>query len=377
MPQLPTCPVCDEPVADQPVQDWTSAYSGGAAPWWHLIDNTPICPDQGGTYSQAVFVEDGLPADTESHTWLFAMSELFTIVGPYDPARLGSAITAAEHLTRWLFTATGPFSALLALPTPADVAALIGHLHRTTRLLARVHAQTGTYLLDQARQPRFTSLDPDSEIRGEVIDAADDVHGYLQYAADWTAQSAQAAGIALSHARKVAALTAATSDGRADERQSPRDMATGSTEPSPDGPQQTSDTAGLPDAHLDELIGSAFGDEAGFGPELTESATRMLGTLVSYLSNCLGPARSVSIPTPQHLADLATSLTYVTHTLHNSLRQVVERPMDSDTTGLDSAHVAALHGSLAHASEALGRAAQHLALASYHAAGLDPSQERP
>ncbi|MEU5554269.1 hypothetical protein ABZ738_31310 [Micromonospora sp. NPDC047793] len=373
MPQLPICPVCAEPVADQPVQGWTSAYRGGAAPWWHLIDNTPICPAGGGTYSQAVFVEDGLPADPQSHTWLVAMSELFTIVGPYDPARLGSALTAAEHLTRWLFTATGPFSAFLAMPTPTDVAALIGHLHRTMRLLARVHVQTDSYIVEQVRQPHFTGLDPASRAGGEVIDAADDAHVFLKYAADGTAQSAQVAGIALSHARKVAALTAATSAEGADERESARNIASGATEPtSQDLPQQTSDTVDLSDAHVDELIALAFGDEAGFGPEMTERATRMLATLITYLSNCLGPARAAAIPTAQHLADLATSLTYVTHTLVSGLRHLTGSPRGSETDGLDKTDAAATRASLKEAVEGLRFAANHFAAASYTAAGLDP-----
>lgn len=217
MPQLSICPVCTEPVADQPAQNWTGAYRGGTAPWWHLADNTPICPTQDGSPSQAAFVEDSLPADNETGAWIDAMGELFAIDGPYDPARLGSAITAAEHLTRWLHTATGSFSALLALRTPSDVAALLGHLHRIARLLARVHAQTGTYLLDQAGQAGFTGLD-DSEVRREVIDSVDEVHAWLQDAADQCAQSAQATGAAWSHIRKVAALTTVTSAGRPNEQ---------------------------------------------------------------------------------------------------------------------------------------------------------------
>lgn len=215
MTQLPICPVCTEPVTDQPAEDWTSAYRGGAAPWWHLADNTPICAAADGSYAQAAFVEDGLPVDSETSSWIDAMSHLFAIDGPYNPARLGSAITAAEHLMRWLHTATGPFSAMLALPTPSDVASLVGHLHRTTRLLARVHAQTGSYLLDQASQAHFTGLDDDSEVRDEVID----VGTWLQVAANWSAQAAQETGAAWSSARKIAALT--TSAGRRGEEGSP------------------------------------------------------------------------------------------------------------------------------------------------------------
>ncbi|MEU8015955.1 hypothetical protein AB0B74_08310 [Micromonospora parva] len=199
---LPICPVCNEPVADQPATHWTNAYRGGI-PWWHLADNSPICPAADGQPSQPALVADPLPVDSQTNTWLDDMSRLFAVDGPYDPARLASAITAAEHLNRWLHTATGPFSALLTLPTPSDVASLIGHLHRSTRLLARVHAQTGSYLLDQARQAHLASLD-DNERQSEAID---DIRAWLQDAADSLAQSAQASGVAWTSARKIAAAS--------------------------------------------------------------------------------------------------------------------------------------------------------------------------
>ncbi|MEU4555723.1 hypothetical protein [Micromonospora violae] len=200
--QIPICPVCDEPVADQPAARWTNAYRGGI-PWWHLADTSPICAAADGGPAQPAFVADPLTVDSKTTTWLDEMSRLFIVDVPYDPGRLGSAIIAAEHLGRWLHTATGPFSALLALPTPTDVASLIGHLHRTTRLLARVHAQIGSYLLDRAR---LTGLD-DSEGRGEVIDAGDDLRAWLQDAAEWLARSARASGVAWSAARMVAAAS--------------------------------------------------------------------------------------------------------------------------------------------------------------------------
>ncbi|WP_124778337.1 hypothetical protein [Micromonospora inaquosa] len=199
---LPICPVCNEPVADQPPTHWTNAYRGGI-PWWHLADNSPICPAADGQHAQPDLVADPLPVDSQTNPWLDEMSRLFAVDGPYDPARLGSAITAADHLTGWLHTATGPFSALLTLPALSDVSSLIGHLHRSSRLLARVHAQIGSYVLDQARQAHLASLD-DSE-GGDVIDAVDDLRAWLQDAADSLAQSAQASGAAWSSARKVAA----------------------------------------------------------------------------------------------------------------------------------------------------------------------------
>ncbi|MFC8845820.1 MULTISPECIES: hypothetical protein [unclassified Micromonospora] len=293
--RIPICPVCAEPVADQPAQGWTSAYRSGNW-WWHLTDNTPICFDTNGSRSQAVFVEDGLPADSQASSWLSAGTELFTIGGPYDPARLGSAVTAAEHLYRWLHTATGPFSALMALPAPSAVAFLVGHLHRTNRLLARIHAQVGAYVLSQVREPQFTGLTDDSDLHGEVIDAADDVHAWLQEAADACAQSARTAGLAWSDSRKLTALTTAIPSGQADNdapaTATDHEPTTAHVAPEPPDTGEPSPT------HLAELVGAAFGDEAGFSPDLTRTATRILGTLTIYLSNCLGPARPAAIAAP-------------------------------------------------------------------------------
>ncbi|MFI7075061.1 hypothetical protein [Micromonospora sediminicola] len=394
--QLPICPVCNEPVADQPATDWTSAYRGGGTPWWHLADNSPICAAADGSYSRVAVVEDGLPVESETRSWLDAMSHLFAANGPSDPARLGSAITAAEHLSRWLHTATGPFSAQLALPTPSDVASLIGHLHRTNRLLARVHVQTGSHFLDQARQAHLTGLD-DSEVRSEVIDAADDIHTWLQDAADWSAQSAQASGVAWSSARKVAALTIATSTGPTDLAGSPEVHATGRPRivaflrglarrlwalpaktarrgtTSPDVSQEPRE---LSPAHLAELIGSAFDDEAAFSPELTHTAARITATLATYLSNCLGPARPVAIPTPQDLADLVTSLTYLTHTLISGLRHLADSPRGSESAGLNAIGAAMTRSSLRDAIDALRVAASHLAAVSYTAAGTDHQENQ-
>ncbi|MEU9505339.1 hypothetical protein AB0D32_03520 [Micromonospora sp. NPDC048170] len=395
--QLPICPVCNEPVADQPATDWTSAYRSGGAPWWHLADNSPICAAADGS-SQVAFIEDWLPVDSETSSWLDTMSRLFAIDGPCDPARLGSAITAAEHLSRWLHTTTGPFSAQLALPTSSDAASLIGHLHRTTRLLARVHVQTGSHFLDQARQAHLTSLD-DSEMRSEVIDAVDDIHTWLQDAADWSAQSAQASGAAWSSARKVAALTIATSTGPTDLAESPEVHATGrprivallrglarrlrlwaipakTERRGPTSPDVTQEQLELSPAHLAELIGSAFDDEAAFSPELTHTAARITATLATYLSNCLGPARSVAIPAPQDLADLAISLTYLTHTLISGLRHLVDSPRGSESDGLDEIDVALTRSSLRDAIDALRVAASHLAAVSYTAAGTDHQENQ-
>ncbi|MEU8048441.1 hypothetical protein [Micromonospora haikouensis] len=370
--RIPICPVCTEPVADQPDQTRTSADRSGT-PWWHLVDNTPICLSTDGKRSQAAFVEDGLPVDSRSSTWLEAMSESFTIDGPYDPVRLGSAVTAAEHLYRWLHTATGPFSATMALPTPSDVAFLIGHLHRTNRLLARIHAQVGSYVLDRVLQKQFTCPIDDIEVHCKVVDLAYDINARLQDGTEACDQSARAAGVAWSDTRELTALTTANPSGQADSHapttntdHEPTSPHAATTPPHPSEPSA---------AHLAELIGAVFGDEASFSPELTHTATRILGTLTTYLSNCLGPARPAAIATPQDFADLTTALTHLTHSFHTSLRQVVEHAASHDAKDLGAAHVAALHASMAQASDALRHAAQNLGAASYHAVGLDLPQD--
>ncbi|GGM28761.1 hypothetical protein GCM10011608_11910 [Micromonospora sonchi] len=360
--QVPICPVCHEPVVDQPAENWTSAYRSGGT-WWHLADNRPICPDADGNLSPAAFVEDQLRIDSATSAWINTMTDLFALNGSSTPARLGSAIAAAEHLNRWLHTATGPFSALLSLPNAADVASLLGYLHRTNRLLARVHAQTGSYLLDQARQTQFTGLDDDNE---EAIDAAADIHVWLRDAADWSAQSAQATGAAWSLIRTLATLNGATSGTRADEQRP------GGNSASPAVAQVPRE---LSPEHLGELVGSAFGDEAGFTPELTHSAARILGTTASYLANCLGPARSAAIPTPHDLADLTTSLTYLTHTLMGGLQHLADSPRGSESHGLDDADATAIRASLTDAVVALRFAASNLATVSHTAAAPEQQNE--
>jgi hypothetical protein len=393
--RIPICPVCDEPVVDQPDTDWTSAYRGGR--WWHLADNSPACAAADGSFPRIVFVDDGPPVDGDTSAWLHEMSHLFTIDGPGDPTRLRSAITAAEHLSHWLHTATGPFSALLALPTPSDVTSLIGHLHRTTRLLARVHAQTASHLLDQARQADLHG--GDSEGWSETGDAAGDIHGWLQDAAGWSAQSARAAGIAWSIARKTATppvVTPACGSHEVEAVKVPaarrptmvtvlrgvgrwlRQWARPAT--TTDSPPTGWDVAQLPDdlspAQLAALIGSTFYNAAAFSPELTRAAGQSVGILAAYLSQCLGLARPAAIPTAHDLADLVTSLTGVTHALISGLRHLADSPRGSESDGLDEADVAATRASLRNAVDALRVAAGHLAAVSYSAAGPDPQESQ-
>ncbi|MGI5214826.1 hypothetical protein [Plantactinospora sp. CA-290183] len=399
MVEIMICPVCTQPVADQPASGFDSAYRSAINPWWHLATDTPICPASDGSLSQPVSIEDGMPAEAATTDWLDTMRELFAHDGPYSPSRLGAAIAAAGHLDRWLHMATGPISAMTALPTPADVAFVIGHLHRTSRLLARVHAQTQSYLLDYAHQRRPTGSGDQNGTSGEVIDVADEVRVLLQDAAELSAASARETGIAWSYARKIAAATATwpatVPPSPTDKHDASPDLPTGTTwraltnlarrlwrQTRPRSTrnhltseaktnQRTSDMFEASAELLAAQISSAFGDEATFSPQLTQTAARSMGTLISYLANCLGGARATAVPTARDLADLATSLTYFTHTLSGGLRHLADSPRSLDGYGLDETHAYAARASLNEAINGLSFTAQHLGAASYATAGLD------
>ncbi|MFB6393560.1 hypothetical protein [Polymorphospora lycopeni] len=344
-----------------------------------------------------MFVEETVPADEASSAWLAMMRDLFAADGRFSPARLGSAVVAAGHLNHWLHTATGPFSASTALPTPSDVAFLLGHLFRTSRLLARVHAQTGDHFFGQVRQPHFTGLDADSDIRGDLIDAADEVEVLLREAADSSTDTARAAGSAWSLVRDIAAATPAAAgpvppapahgapvvEGRVRRVLNRLRRHWRWTVPAPgwrrrsgDADEATAAACAASGASLADQIGVAFGGGATFGPELTRTAAEATGTLVTYLATCLGPARSAAIPTSGDLAGVATSLTHLTHSLVSGLRQLADSPPGSESDGLDETDAAAIRASLTDAAEALRIAAGHLAAVSYTAAGPDLPQQR-
>ncbi|QDY11178.1 hypothetical protein FJK98_31895 [Micromonospora sp. HM134] len=377
--QFPTCPVCHDPVVDQPASDWTSAYRGRGGSWWHLANDRPICPDANGNPSPPAFVEDHLPIDSETSSWLETMADLFAIDGPYSPARLGSALTAAEHLNRWLHTATGPFSALLSLDTTADVASLIGYLHRTSRLLARVHVQTGSHLLDQARETSFTGLD-DS---GSVSDAAADIQVWLRDAAAWSAESARATGIAWARAHTLATPTRATSPTRTDQQQ-PGGISTSregksavflrglvqrfrrwvSPGPATRGVPGNQVVAWKPldmsPDHLAELIGSTFGHDTDVSAERASTAARILEITATYLVDYFSPTRSAAVPTPRDLTDLAVSLTPLLRILTTGLRHLADSPQGIDSYGLDHGDATAIQETLTEAAAALRFVASNL-----------------
>jgi hypothetical protein len=190
------CPGCATPVADQPAALWTSAYrpSGG---WRHLDDDRPLCtdPSTGRPFQPATTVEE-TPADDDATDWLTSMRDLFGPAGPYNPARVATATRAAEDLIQWLYAATGPLGASLALPAATDVAHLVGALHRIARTLARVHAQTSTHL-----QERPQPIGPGQATTPGLGDLRQRARAALQTSALQLASAAQDTGIAWATAR--------------------------------------------------------------------------------------------------------------------------------------------------------------------------------
>ncbi|PZG09667.1 hypothetical protein C1I95_28775 [Micromonospora craterilacus] len=384
-------------MVNQPVERWTTADVSGLPRWWHVADSTPICPAPRGSFSDPIIVDETMPADTEASTWLTEMTDLFAIYGPGDPGRLASAVTAAEHLHHWLHSATGPASAPIALPTPADAAFLIGHVHRTSRLLARIQAQAGDYAVDHVRFAGFTD-DTSTRESPESMAAANDLRALLHHAAEMSAAAAQYSGSAWSHARTAAGTAggAATEPSRADADPPAGTSGDGTRRGkrrhldelkrwfaarlhrnNGDVPRPDSVTDTPSPAQLAEQIGVAFDDEATFGPEQTRAAARAIATLAGYVATCLSVARPAAITSATDLADLTTTLTYLTHTLGDGLQHVVDSPPGRESDGLASSDARFMRTALTEAALALHVATRHLASTANIADGPTPEQEPP
>ncbi|MDG4795050.1 hypothetical protein [Micromonospora sp. WMMD1082] len=343
--QLTMCGSCRTPVVDQPYEKWTNAASTGQSRLRHVADDTPICRNAHGRPAEVVFIEDAMPADPAASPWLAAMSELFALDGPYDPGRMASAVDAAEHLHHWLRIVTGPASAPVALVNPSATAFLIGHVYRTSQLLAQVQAQAGDHAVEYVRHRGFTG-DTSTQVSPDSINAARRLRVLLFDAADLTFESARHSGAAWAHVREMAAGT--------DDANRPRPASGRITHDAPD-------TAPLSAAHLAEQIGRAFADEATFSPEQTRDACRAIGTLASYLANCLGAARTAAIASSGDLAAVATSLTYLTHTLHGGLKRLADSPPGSESDGLGDTAAHDMRALLHDAAEYLLSATARLA----------------
>ncbi|MFD0973009.1 hypothetical protein ACFQ3X_30800 [Plantactinospora endophytica] len=369
------CPVCGEPVAEDSSRHAAGPGRGADRyPWLHLADNTPICFNEDGKRSYAVITEELLPVDDDAHAWLAMISDLFASDGLYSPGRLGTAINAAEHLHHWLYRASGPFGATMAMPTPGEVALLVGHLYRTSRLFARIHTQAGTRLTRMVRDQKSVDIG-DDDVRGAwavVRGQAHDSRELLDAAAETATGSADYSGAAWACVRRAAlAWTVAVP------KRLPDGLTVVDQADYPPGDETVADAGsgqelpgGLTHDQLGELLGVAFGDDAAFSPELTGIAARATGTLVTYLARCLGVAGSAAIATPSDAASLATSLTYLSATLADGLHRFTQRRPGGDGDVLDGTDAAAIRASLDKAVEGLHLAAHHLAAVSYLAAGL-------
>ncbi|MFD0973007.1 hypothetical protein [Plantactinospora endophytica] len=368
--------------------------------WRHPADDTPICFDEAGHRCQPVWVEETVPVDDDARAWLDEMAGLFAPDGVYSPGRLGTAITAIEHLDRWLRMATGPFSALMTMPAPADVAHLLGHLYRTTLLLARIQTQVGDHVTSLIRrQPDIDVTDDTAsgawaEARGHVHDTRD----LLDAAAEITASSVGYTAAAWSRARQATTAWAIAVPAQPPTHPSAADHPDDTDDLSDDRPTmpgggevggQAGDDdgdesfgqelpGGLTHDQLGELLGVAFGDSAPFSPQMTGIASRAAGTLVTYLATCLGTAGTAALPAPSDLASLATSLTYLSHTLADGLRRFTHRQTatGNGSGAFDGTDAVAVRTSLDKAADGLRIAARHLTAASYTAAGIRPPDER-
>jgi len=112
-------------------------------------------------------------------------------------------------------------------------------------------------------------------------------------------------------------------------------------------------------------LGEVFDDEGPYQPGMTAQALDALGTCVSYLAGCLGPAHHAAIP---HSADLDTVLlalhvacTHLHRGLQPLLRDIDRRAWPADQADIPITRIAGLRAALAAAREALLTAAKHFA----------------
>jgi len=122
------------------------------------------------------------------------------------------------------------------------------------------------------------------------------------------------------------------------------------------------------------LLGDAFGDNATYSREMTAQALEALGTCVTYLRDCLGPARGAAIPDTTTLSTVLLATHIACAQLHTGVQAALpgidRRQWPADQTRIPITHVAALRAALAAASQALRDAATGFAAA--HTAATEP-----
>jgi hypothetical protein len=139
------CAGCGEPALDTPRSRWTHPNPGGG---WRHLDDTPLCPP-----GRPTLIETPSPDDPDTTPFTRMLADLFNDATAHDPARLFVAAAAVTSVTRYLRTATGPYSAELTLPDTTTVEQLLGQLlhtgRATTTLLANLMRN---HVADRARR---------------------------------------------------------------------------------------------------------------------------------------------------------------------------------------------------------------------------------
>jgi hypothetical protein len=104
---------------------------------------------------------------------------------------------------------------------------------------------------------------------------------------------------------------------------------------------------------------------------MATAALTGLGTCVTYLRVCLGPAQRAAIPDAATLAAVLLALhaacAQLQTGLHDTLRAIDRRRLPADPAELDITRIAAMRASLSGACDALLCAADELAAAHYAA----------
>ncbi len=124
-------------------------------------------------------------------------------------------------------------------------------------------------------------------------------------------------------------------------------------------------------------LGDAFDDEGPHSREMTTQVLDALGTCLTYLRTCLGPAQSAAIPDSATLAAVVLALHITCTQLHAglqpALRGIDRRQWPADQAQIPTARVAALRVALSRARDALLVAADRFADA--HDAATDTTAQ--
>jgi hypothetical protein len=125
-----------------------------------------------------------------------------------------------------------------------------------------------------------------------------------------------------------------------------------------------------------DALSNAFNDDGVYSREMTTEVLNALGTCVSYLRVCLGPAQPVAIPDATTLANVLLSLHIACAQLHAALqpalRAIGRRQWQTDPTQMHITQIVATRAALSRACDALLTAAHRFAEAHAAAAGTAP-----